>query len=190
MLTANGASARYPQALDFRVSVTWHSRGSSETAVKAVTVAPWGVTVAVGASDDGDATCELAEDVSKSTRIHVGAPCEAGGVGAASAGGGGADDRAGSEDERTAIAASGDPLSGLTIRIAPDGFDRPLLPEEVFPMHTGAEVPNWTGWEGCEGRWSTPIGTAPRDWDEAENVVSNAYFPHDLMPLSAGSEPI
>lgn len=33
-------------------------------------------------------------------------------------------------------------------------------------------------------------GTAdPGDWGEAENVVSDAYFPHDLSPLSAGSEP-
>ncbi|CAM3185257.1 AraC family transcriptional regulator [Prescottella defluvii] len=29
----------------------------------------------------------------------------------------------------------------------------------------------------------------PGDWSEAENVVSDAYFPHDLTPLSAGSEP-
>ncbi|MGO4204302.1 AraC family transcriptional regulator [Rhodococcus sp. TAF43] len=33
------------------------------------------------------------------------------------------------------------------------------------------------------------VAADPGDWDEAENVVSNAYFPHDLMPLSAGSEP-
>nr|WP_241565893.1 AraC family transcriptional regulator [Prescottella agglutinans] len=33
-------------------------------------------------------------------------------------------------------------------------------------------------------------GTAdPGDWGTAENVVSDAYFPHDLSPLSAGSEP-
>ncbi len=33
-------------------------------------------------------------------------------------------------------------------------------------------------------------GTAdPGDWGEAENVVSDAYFPHDLSPLSASSEP-
>lgn len=29
----------------------------------------------------------------------------------------------------------------------------------------------------------------PRDWGEAENVVSDAYFPHELTPLSAGTEP-
>lgn len=29
----------------------------------------------------------------------------------------------------------------------------------------------------------------PGDWGEAENVVSDAYFPHDLTPLSASSEP-
>ncbi|QBJ97761.1 AraC family transcriptional regulator [Rhodococcus sp. ABRD24] len=29
----------------------------------------------------------------------------------------------------------------------------------------------------------------PSDWDEAEDVVSDAYFPHDLTPVSADSEP-
>ncbi|MDH6283021.1 AraC-like DNA-binding protein [Prescottella agglutinans] len=29
----------------------------------------------------------------------------------------------------------------------------------------------------------------PGDWDAAENVVSDAYFPHELTPLSVGSEP-
>ncbi|MDV6210563.1 hypothetical protein R3Q08_20155, partial [Rhodococcus erythropolis] len=28
------------------------------------------------------------------------------------------------------------------------------------------------------------IGTAPRDWDEACDAVSDAYFPHTLTPLS------
>ncbi|AKE91859.1 MULTISPECIES: AraC family transcriptional regulator [Rhodococcus] len=29
----------------------------------------------------------------------------------------------------------------------------------------------------------------PADWDEAEHVVSDAYFPHTLAPLAAGTEP-
>lgn len=29
----------------------------------------------------------------------------------------------------------------------------------------------------------------PGDWGEVEHVVSDAYFPHDLSPLSAGSDP-
>ncbi|KOS55639.1 AraC family transcriptional regulator [Rhodococcus rhodochrous] len=33
---------------------------------------------------------------------------------------------------------------------------------------------------------STP---EPADWDEAEHVVSDAYFPHTLTPLARGSEP-
>src|SRR5919112_3446260 len=41
-LTAKGAPSRYRLALDSRVTVTWHSGGSSETAVNALTVAPCG----------------------------------------------------------------------------------------------------------------------------------------------------
>ncbi|MGV9948300.1 AraC family transcriptional regulator [Rhodococcus aetherivorans] len=29
----------------------------------------------------------------------------------------------------------------------------------------------------------------PADWDEAEHVVSDAYFPHTLAPLAVGTEP-
>lgn len=29
----------------------------------------------------------------------------------------------------------------------------------------------------------------PRDWDEAERVVSDAYFPHDLQPIESGTHP-
>ncbi|GAA4490392.1 hypothetical protein GCM10023094_53600 [Rhodococcus olei] len=38
-------------------------------------------------------------------------------------------------------------------------------------------------------RTATDTAAGPGDWGEAEHAVSDAYFPHVLTPLAAGSEP-